>query len=958
MREWIWLNHAPDVNVRGCFASVFHGEQGQTTLRISAVTRYRVWLNSNMLGEGPIRGPKGVRVFDCYEITPMVCRGENMLAVEVWHHGVSTYQSIAEPAGLAFDILVDGRVVASSGSDTHGALNLAQLSDMPKRNVNLGYTDYLDGRAFPGNWYKDRELTASWPRAVCLIPEVTAGWIEKERPIRPMDRQVVRPLRLVAVEDVEERCHVCSVNLRGALFPHRLDANETTMGTWIGTVLHAPRAMEGVISFPNRTWNGILGDVFLGGRCYPVTDATRGHIPVQVQAGEQLLMIRAAGTFDDLYCHVELTFPEQVKCEAWEDAPFFVMRPLGFVPVRVDGVGLPSSKQALLEEQLKREPLWTALEGCRELAEVCEASGDKLVPVPARDVVLDAYLLSGAQQAKVLARYVVEEENQGILWDNDLTTVIHLPEAGDARRILLDFGTIHVGPVSAVLEAAEGTVIDLYGFENADSHEIDFTPGLNNGMRYICKEGWQSFQGMARLGFRYLLVTVRNASRPVTLRDLHHLHTTYAVTRAGEFACSDMMLTRIFEMCRETNLLCTEDSFTDCPTYEQAFWIGDAYISALVNSKLYGDWAYQLHNAELALSALENTPLMNALTPTDWDTSIPMWMANWILSVFALSEEMGEAGIVERFYAGMVRTLRAYASFITPENGLYLSSWNLLDWAPLDVYDEGVVTAQEGLLAHCMKRAGEYAHRTGRSEDAQQLLACWHILKTHINTVMWDEERAVYRDGWTKRAGFSRTVSVQTHLILYLMDMVPESRRETVEGYLLHTPSCFVQVGSPFILFYLYEALLRFGQRDAVFADIRRRWGEMLKYDATTCWEVFPGFYENGRTRSYCHSWSSSPAYFLLKNYSGLQRLEGSWGKVTLGDLPDDLTWCRASWPTPFGRVFLSWKRNVDGVDAVLELPEGIQYIPVECRDLRVTLRWLKPMSALGCQHGKEHPGG
>ena len=63
--------------------------------------------------------------------------------------------------------------------------------------------------------------------------------------------------------------------------------------------------------------------------------------------------------------------------------------------------------------------------------------------------------------------------------------------------------------------------------------------------------------------------------------------------------------------------------------------------------------------------------------------------------------------------------------------------------------------------------------------------------------------------------------------------------------YLLDAPEDFIQVGSPFMLYYLYECWAKLGRRTEIFEDIKRRWGEMVRYESTTCWEVFPGFYEN-----------------------------------------------------------------------------------------------------------------
>ena len=132
------------------------------------------------------------------------------------------------------------------------------------------------------------------------------------------------------------------------------------------------------------------------------------------------------------------------------------------------------------------------------------------------------YLLSLARTEEVVQEYAVTTEDCGILWKNQSCTAIGLPQAGDYRRILVDFGNICVGQLSFTLKAAEGTTIDIYGFENYYRREIDFTIGLNNGIRYVTSEGWQTYECMVRTGMRYALITVRNAKKPVLIRDFQY----------------------------------------------------------------------------------------------------------------------------------------------------------------------------------------------------------------------------------------------------------------------------------------------------------------------------------------------------------------------------------------------------------------------------------------------------
>ena len=111
----------------------------------------------------------------------------------------------------------------------------------------------------------------------------------------------------------------------------------------------------------------------------------------------------------------------------------------------------------------------------------------------------------------------------------------------------------------------------------------------------------------------------------------------------------------------------------------------------------------------------------------------------------------------------------------------------------------------------------------------------------------------------------------------------------------------------------------------------------MLKYDSTTCWEVFPGFYEVSRTRSYCHSWSASPAYFFIKYALGVQMLDG-FAKIEIKEPAWDMKWCRGDVPTPHGAIHIEWIREDGRKECRVRIPKKIQVVYEENSDCEVRI--------------------
>lgn len=942
MGEWIWIKQKDSEegfqeNTRGCFVTSFCTEdmQNDITLKICAVEKYMVYLNGTLVGRGPIRHRKGELAFDSYALLPLCQDGENYLAIRVWNYGWSTYQSTTEEAVVSFSVEQNGTVLAQSDENTKCKFDEGHMRYVPKRNVNHGFTDYYDARKDNLKWLNDKRLTEQWETAE-VRNEVASDWNITVRPIRSFHATDVYPEKIDSIQDVKRGCWQLTMNTRRAFFGDRRDADETIFAGFIGGFFSVSEDMEGMICFPNRTWNGLIGSFRLGEQVYEVNNAHR-DIPVTMKKGQNFFLLQVSGKYDDLYCHMELKFSEKPVAEK-----FFVIGPTEQIKQTLDG---KSRIYGGLDEFNEMESYTEAHQqiwNCKNFEEVSMCTSD-IRYIDEKDIYEDLYLISLARTEEILQEYAVQVKDCGILWNNQNSTVIELPKVGDYRRMVVDFGNTYVGYPTFTLKASEGTVIDFYGFENYYGKEIDYTIGLNNAIHYVAEEGWQTYQAMARFGMRYMLITVRDAKTPVEIRDFHMRHETYSVPALGMFASSDTLLNKIYDMCRDTNRLCTEDSFTDSPTWEQAFWTGDAQLSSIIQQWVFGDYDFCRHVHKLAVTAQDNGLVMNALTPTDWNTSIPMWMMNWIVSIFETEQFSGSSEHIEELYPRMYDVLMYYRQFITEEGGFLINAWNMIDWAAMDIDNYAVITAHQAELAYCYRIFGEYCERTGRKKEAEMFLGDSRKLLEYIDTKMWDDERKVYLDGWIPARGVCKTLSIQTHIMLYLFDgILSEEKKQIVANYLINPPEEFLKVGSPFMLYYLYQAMVNAGFENLVFEDMKERWGDMIRYDSTNCWEVFPGFYENGRTRSYCHSWSATPAYFMLRYLSGVCMLENGFKKITFKKCPIDLKWCRCNIPTPFGMISADWSCK-DGIyDVFMEIPEGIQFVECNEEDVNLKIKVLK----------------
>jgi len=118
-----------NVGFRAIFAAPASGE---AVLRVAASSVYRIFLNGDLIGYGPARGPHGFHRVDQWPM-PHLQGGQNILSIEVTVYNVNSYYMVDQPGFLQAEVLAEGRVLAST--DGKGSRFVAQLLSTRVRKV-------------------------------------------------------------------------------------------------------------------------------------------------------------------------------------------------------------------------------------------------------------------------------------------------------------------------------------------------------------------------------------------------------------------------------------------------------------------------------------------------------------------------------------------------------------------------------------------------------------------------------------------------------------------------------------------------------------------------------------------------------------------------------------------------------------------------------------------------------
>ena len=115
----VWVAGAErEMNAFYGFSSAFDVQKDESpTLRLSAGSIARVWVNGRFAGYGPARAPEGYMRVDEWPLGDFVKEGRNIIAIEVSNPAINTFY-LPERSGYLFaEVVADGKILAATGRD-------------------------------------------------------------------------------------------------------------------------------------------------------------------------------------------------------------------------------------------------------------------------------------------------------------------------------------------------------------------------------------------------------------------------------------------------------------------------------------------------------------------------------------------------------------------------------------------------------------------------------------------------------------------------------------------------------------------------------------------------------------------------------------------------------------------------------------------------------------------------
>lgn len=469
--------------------------------------------------------------------------------------------------------------------------------------------------------------------------------------------------------------------------------------------------------------------------------------------------------------------------------------------------------------------------------------------------------------------------------------VVHFGEAQtDGRVNRTPPGTVRYARVAATLGGRAQVVAPPPDARNTKPPAI-LTPvewGVVTPFRWAEIEGWPGELTPAQVR--------RRAAFDATWDDT-----------AADFACSDPLLNRIWELCRYSIKATTFAGVFVDGDRERIPYEADAYLN------------------QLSYYALNPRPEM-ARDTFDYLMKHPTWPTEWaphrIFMARADWRQTGDrAWLAERYDAlkPKLQLDRAGADGLLTSTAEQIRWGDIVDWpqGERDGFEfRSINTVVNAFHLRALADMAELARALGLADEAAGYEQRAAAVRREFQEKLFDPARGLFRDGvGTEHA------SLHANLFPLAFGLVPEGREADVARWLAaRGMACSVYAAQ-----YLLEGLFEHGAAAEALrlmtAPGDRSWRHMVESGTTITWEAWDQRYKPNQ--DWNHAWGAAPANLLPRYVLGVDAIEPGWKTVRVRPQPCALAWCRGRVPTPRGAVEVSWRRE-RGWRLELNLPAGV----------------------------------
>ncbi|MBE6359735.1 MAG: alpha-L-rhamnosidase [Lentisphaerae bacterium] len=472
--------------------------------------------------------------------------------------------------------------------------------------------------------------------------------------------------------------------------------------------------------------------------------------------------------------------------------------------------------------------------------------------------------------------------------------------------VVLDFGMELTGGVRIVTGRGQSRCHLVFGESVSEAmSEPDQCHSLHDLETLLPEMGATE---IGNTGFRFVRI---EALTDIPVASVMAMYRHLDIEAVGSLECSDPLLQRIWDVCVHTVFLNMQEYILDGVKRDRLVWMGDMHPEVTVINYIFGNQPVVKKSLDYIRNRAPLPEYMNSIS------SYSLW---WVICHWDLYMHFADIEYLKEQKEYLKALMRQLGDFIAADGREILPETRFIDW-PTRGDDAAVHAGLQALMIRAFGAAEKIAVVLEDPEFAGFCKEKYTLLKSY--KVPPTSRKAP--NALLALAGAADAVKVNEQIL-------------SVDPY--------CDLGT-FMGFYTLSARAEAGDYEGVLNTIRKYYGAMLEFGATSFWEDFdmnwlenatpideppvPGkrdlhaesgsFCFQGYRHSLCHGWSGGPTALLIKMLCGLEIVEPGFKRVRLKPKCVDLDYFRCAIPTPQGILRVSCQK---GEPPRFELPRGI----------------------------------
>ncbi|MBE6751545.1 MAG: glycoside hydrolase [Ruminococcaceae bacterium] len=425
---------------------------------------------------------------------------------------------------------------------------------------------------------------------------------------------------------------------------------------------------------------------------------------------------------------------------------------------------------------------------------------------------------------------------------------------------------------------------------------------------YITKEGEQEFEALGWFNGEHITYKIPKGVKVISLK---YRETGYDSSFCGDFKCDDEFMNSLWQKSLRTLYVTMRDNFMDCPDRERAQWWGDVTSEMIMTMYSMDSNSYLLYQkgVEAMLSHIDETNVLQTVVPISGDYfELPVQELAGIVGFYTYYEYTGDKDFLEKVYPASLNYLKLWK---IGENNLVVhrsGSWDWPDWGK----KADMCAIENAWVYYALSATEKIAEILEKDEDISFITERKETIEKGYKT-LWTDEGFKSDD--------AKEPDDRANALAVLSGLADKEQYATIKNVLTTTKN-----SSPYMEYYVLEALCKMGEYNASYDRIKERYESMVNEDYSTLWEFWDSW--QGTMN---HAWSGGPLVIMSKHFAGITPLTAGYEKVKIEPqytLSDKMS-CTV--PSVKGLITLDYK-NTDGDYIInLTIPQDMKtvlYVP------------------------------